>query len=287
LKEPEIPNWKKTLKRVSKRLGWQPPLLNPNARHRGKVKFPNPGQRFSAILDLADQLDGAPNAQHALMALCRMVASSLGYGHMDLALADSEFRLNPLSDFKSLVRRLQIRQEEGRGQRAWLGWDAVVVAPWEPTRLAGSLNRLSCGPAGPAEGQDPWLYDVTNHRVILWLPMHVVEAFNGLHSISAGMLSRTGTLPVELVYDLSPAYDVFTATAEEWRRIDTEEVFQVADWRTALLFELGRRMISYPPFETAHLRNKNKSSKLGAFGIRCERVLADSRHSTGRPFSTT
>ncbi len=256
----------KALSRLKNWLRGRPPSLQLGAQEPTRVKLPSTAQRFETTLGIADQLVGRGNAQHALLALCRMVARSVQYDQMALSLARTDSAPALLGDFQAMARRLKIKEQEAHGEPIWLGWDAVVTTPWEPTRMADILRRLSCGPGG-AEGPDqkPWRYDWKNHVTTLWLPMRVAEAFNGLHSISAGLLSSTGTLPVDYIRDLTPAYGVFTATTEEWHRTDTGEVFRVADWRTALLFELGRRLTPHPPLNLA--RGEEQASKPDAWSL--------------------
>lgn len=105
------------------------------------------------------------------------------------------------------------------------------------------LTGLSLGPPGRPCDAEPWSYDSSNHYISLWLPMRLAEVGNGNHSVVAGVLSNTGSVPAKSIYDFSPLFARLSWNGGlSWTDSESGRTARVKDWRLAALFELGRRL---------------------------------------------
>jgi hypothetical protein len=205
---------------------------------------PKPDRVFRALLEAADGVAQGGNPVGGLLALARLIEREMVYEHALGELGGGGDRaVEPLHDWDQLVRRYEIRPAYDLGERVWLGWDAVVTAPWSTGRLIKTLERLAL-PAPRSVGQvDPWSFDSTNHQIAVWLPVRMAEIWSGgNHSVMAGVLSNTGSVPAYAVYDLALLFDRVSTDGIWW--VDREEgaFRRVTDWRAATLFEVGRRL---------------------------------------------
>lgn len=206
-----------------------------------------PREHFENVLRVAQWLSDDTNSVNALLAFARMIGREFAYEYFLYQIApDRDAGQSPLLKWRLLANEYGIPQEEGAGERIWLGWDAVIANPWNDGRLADSLSKLSGGPAGQSQR---WRFDESNHKIALWLPMRLAEVWAGNHSIAAGILGNTGVVPVRAIFDLSPLYERLTqpAVGENssgdfvfWSEDDESSGINVGDWRLGALFEIGR-----------------------------------------------
>lgn len=214
-------------------------LRLPETSRRHAVE--NRREVLKAVIETADGVAERPNAIPALVALTRLVGRAFASEHMLQQVGGSAVTL--LGDWRELAHRYKLPSESGLGERVWLGLDPVVAVPWSTSRLIGSLSRLSLGPPGRPCDAEPWSYDSRNHRIRLWLPMRLAEVWDGNHSVVAGVLSNTGSVPARYIYDFSPLFARLSWNGGlSWTDSESGGIAQVGDWRLAALFELGRRL---------------------------------------------
>jgi hypothetical protein len=155
-----------------------------------------------------------------------MVGREFAYEIMlDEVASTSGTGLTPVDGWRELANAYEIEEKSSSGERVWLDWDIVVTQPWNDGRLADALRNLSHGPAGK---YGKWRFDPSNHFITLWLPMRLAEVRNGMHSIGAGMLSNTGTVPARAIFDLSPLYRRLTQPVA-WENRSEHGVFRTKD----------------------------------------------------------
>lgn len=195
----------------------------------------------AVVIDTADGVAERSNAIPALLALTRLVGRAFASEHMLQRVGSSAGRL--LVDWEDLADRYGLPSERGDGERVWLGLDPVVAVPWSKSRLIENLGRFSLGTPGRPCDAEPWSYDSLNHQIRLWLPMRLAEVWNGYHSVVAGVLSNTGSVPAESIYDFSPLFTRLSWNGGlSWTGSESGEIAQCGDWRLAALFELGCRL---------------------------------------------
>jgi hypothetical protein len=97
-----------------------------------------------------------------------------------------------------------------------LSRDIVLPAPWRPwsiTRMPGSL--------GPDRPLGPFKQSL-NHVVAWWRPLQVGWVLGGNHSIAAAIVSGSGRIRPEEVFDVEPLLDRIAYRGQQWTSLDTE-----------------------------------------------------------------
>ena len=208
-------------------------------------------QRFTAMLDLAlsiEQVDpqGLVNLVRLLgrrvQAQC-MSDAALTFQTDDLpniepatVLFSEDTILTPTAE--RVGDLLQRRDVERMVQ---LTQDIVLPWPWHRGRLASALARI-----GPGRAWGPWQYDPTNHYIEVWEPMGICWVAGGNHSIAAGIIQGTGSLPAEEVFDMRAVYPHLVCDGKHFtRRCDNKAVAKVRSIECAAIFEIGRLLLKH------------------------------------------
>jgi hypothetical protein len=131
----------------------------------------------------------------------------------------------------------------------------VIPLIWRQDRFHRALAEIG-------EPSQPWLQDVMNHQITVWLPMGVAITTNGNHSIAAGCAKKTGVIHInadplgermeQRVYDITPLYKEIYFDGECYRWSETakrskDDINAVAGEAVShdfgCIFELGRLLI--------------------------------------------
>ena len=130
---------------------------------------------------------------------------------------------------------LAIKSRNMREMR--LDRDIVIPNPWQPLRLQRALSKLRL-----RGGWGRWRQDVLNHQVSLWEPIGIGWVHGGNHSISAGILTASGTIRPNFGYDISPVYEHVVSRRRRAirRRHDKAVIAEVSSVEMAAIFEIGR-----------------------------------------------
>lgn len=113
-----------------------------------------------------------------------------------------------------------------------LSKNKVVSYPWHIDRYFNAFLIIA---------KEGFRYDELNHMISYYPQLDLYVAYNGLHSISAGVLSQNGTLPCNEVYDLTKMFEkIHTEDGLKWVDSDGLVVGKIPDFRFALIFEISR-----------------------------------------------
>jgi hypothetical protein len=116
--------------------------------------------------------------------------------------------------------------------------DVVIPSPWEPRRLQTALSKLR-----PGGTWGPWREDY-NHQIEFWEPIGIGWVHGGNHSISAGILTASGTVKPTFGYDITPVYEHVVCNGRAFRRKhDGAIIAEVSSVEMAAIFEVGRLMV--------------------------------------------
>lgn len=124
-------------------------------------------------------------------------------------------------------------------KEVFLEKDIVLVRPWNYKRYLKHKNRTT-----------PFKYDKLNHKGKYYSRMDITLIYQGLHSITDGMLNRKeGELLVDIV-NTDPIFKfVYTDGAYWYNEYDDSVISIVLDFRIAVLFkyikELEKLKLSY------------------------------------------
>jgi hypothetical protein len=208
-------------------------------------------QHFDAIMDLALKVEQIN--PEGLVSLVRLLGRRMQAQCMsDAALTfqtDDLPNIEPATVLFSEAMLLtptaqcvgDLLQRRNKHRTVQLAQDIILPWPWNCWRLANALAKI-----GPGRAWGPWQYDPTNHYVQVWEPMGICWVGGGNHSITAGILQGTGSIPAEEVFDMSAVYPHLSCDGEHFtRRCDNKVVAKVSSIECAAIFEIGRRMLDH------------------------------------------
>ncbi len=154
----------------------------------------------------------------------------------DLLLWDDRL---PIMEDGSTMRQLLRARRRTSSQE--LMCTAVIPKPWEPWRLARSLENL-----GPGGKWKEWC-QTENFHAIGWTPWPIVWVDNGNHSTMAAMLTHGGRFKVSECYDAKELLFKVYSEGTNWLRVDDDKVIApVNSLPMAGIFEIGRRLVKAP-----------------------------------------
>jgi len=211
-----------------------------NRKKKEKTAAGTEKNRFDHLLSVAEKLpvDALPDL---IRAIVRPVQS-------DFLLAVAEEGTDARPDmtpqeffFDGLFQVTSYEtMKEGELDRAGyplsLASDMVLPWPWSLSRYIDNVSHI-----GTHKGR-PWKQDKINHYVDLWLPWRIGFVRGGNHSITAGILAGEGTLIPDHVYDMSYLFTLIRTDGVHWF-IEGQKTEAVKSWRSAAVFEIGRRLI--------------------------------------------
>jgi hypothetical protein len=131
-----------------------------------------------------------------------------------------------------------------------LAKDPVIPSAWERNRLVWSIADIG-------NQKNPWKQQRINHGIHLYLPIGLSIVTGGNHSITSGMIKRTGKLIINEdaflchVFDISNLIRSIRFDGTHYRKIDDGSiVFEGANFDFGCIFEIGRVIldnnISFP-----------------------------------------
>jgi hypothetical protein len=211
-------------------------------------------RRLAAFLELAGEV--AAQEPRALVDLARLVGRPIQAAAMVRVLSirgDSGVQaVEPDTLFFDTTTPVtpdgrSLNDLTGRGavdREIDLARDLVFPWPWCRERLRSSLANI-----GPGRPWGPWSEDLTNHRIVLWLPIGVAWVGGGNHSITVGIVHGEGRLTPTEVWDISTVYDHVRCDGRAFVRVhDGQRLAPVTSWEAAGLFEIGRLMVEHSVF---------------------------------------
>jgi hypothetical protein len=159
--------------------------------------------RFDEVGEVASSVAKDRDAVPGLLALARLVGGHYAYSQiLGRVGVENRYHRTTLNTWMDWFYKFGLKTDSSGTEQVWLGWDPVVVRPWRAQRLAGALRTLAAGPQGHAKA---WMHKPSNHRVNLWMPMRLGEAWNGNHSLAVGIMNGSGSpVPATNVLDLGP-----------------------------------------------------------------------------------
>ena len=121
-----------------------------------------------------------------------------------------------------------------------LAKDPIIPSVWERTRLLWSIADIG-------NHNNPWEQQHINHAIQLYLPIGLSIVTGGNHSITSGMIKRTGKLIINestnicYVYDISKLLRDIRFDGTYYRKtIDNSIAFKGANFDFGCVFEIGR-----------------------------------------------
>lgn len=127
--------------------------------------------------------------------------------------------------------RLETYVEQEESYKVNLSKDCVIVLPWNRHRLRDSIKNIS---------SNPFKYDKINHFAYYYTSMDVCYVYNGLHSITAGIVHRKGEILAQPI-EVEAVFRHLDTDGEAWINTHTKEKYdEVFDFRFAILYELAR-----------------------------------------------
>ena len=117
---------------------------------------------------------------------------------------------------------------------------SVIPVPWRKMSTFDMIIQI-CG-----VNAKPWIEDTDNHIIDMYLPMGICLVRGSNHSITAGMLKKTGEITItkdskHRIYDISELLDYMRFDGVYYRRIaDDTIVCKANNFEFGCIFELGR-----------------------------------------------
>ncbi|WAM33333.1 DUF6710 family protein [Caldicellulosiruptor morganii] len=107
----------------------------------------------------------------------------------------------------------------------------VIAYPWNSRRYEKMIKILA---------REDFKYDKTNHFAEYYVPLDICFITNGHHSIAAGCGYKKGSIKAKQV-DITPLFEKIYTDGQSWYECGTgKKVFDVPDFRIAILFEIAR-----------------------------------------------
>lgn len=116
-----------------------------------------------------------------------------------------------------------------------LSRDRIISFPWDSERFVSAFNSVA------SQG---FIYIPTNHKIKYFPQLNLYIAFNGLHSLSAGVATKKGLVPCCEVYDVTRMFEaIYSEDGIHWKS-ESENIFadNIPDFRFALIYEVSKMM---------------------------------------------
>jgi len=196
-------------------------------------------EKFDHIMKISESLD-----EQAIRDLIKSLGKPLQFDFI-LGVSeegqDARVNMTPSEFFFEKINysygyeELKTVEKDRKDYPLQLASDLVLPWPWDYERYVSAINNYST-----LKGK-PWKQDHQNHYVNLWLPWGIGFVEGGNHSIAAGIMAGEGELLPEHVYDMSFILERVRTNGIDWY-LDGEKVQSVKRYRTAAIFELGRKL---------------------------------------------
>ncbi|GGK23059.1 hypothetical protein GCM10010965_14910 [Caldalkalibacillus thermarum] len=127
---------------------------------------------------------------------------------------------------------LKVYPEEGKKINVDLADDCVWVMPWKRQSLKDRVLNIF---------KTDFKYDKDNHKAYYFTHINVCQVYNGIHSVTAGIVHKKGSI-IAKVCDLSRLFDHVYTDGEVWYNAhNNEKLGDVFDFRLAIMYELARQ----------------------------------------------
>jgi len=118
----------------------------------------------------------------------------------------------------------------------------LILSPWNSSKIC-NLN-ISIG-----SSNNPWKYDIINHRLDLYYPLGVFVTYGGgNHSTLIGKLKGKATMPLTRyrILDLTPLYNEIQFDGENYIDRKNGEIIEKAlNFEFGCIFEIGSLILEY------------------------------------------
>lgn len=109
--------------------------------------------------------------------------------------------------------------------------DLVITIPYNHSRFIRGVNRLS---------KNKFINYTDNHLGYYLKGLDVSYVYNGIHSVTGGILNKKGTIELK-VLDITKLYNHIYFDGYDVYSIHTKEkVYELCDFRLAILFEVSK-----------------------------------------------
>lgn len=126
---------------------------------------------------------------------------------------------------------ISYRLDYGEKVEVDLANQCVIMLPWEKTRMARTIVNI---------GKNPFRYMPTNHMAFYYKGPDICYAYNGNHSIGAGVAYKKGMIMAK-VLDITPLYPHVYTNGEQWLSVhDDGSLGNLCDFRIGVLYEIAK-----------------------------------------------
>jgi len=123
-----------------------------------------------------------------------------------------------------------------------LSQDIILPWPWNMDRYVGCLSHIG-------RADNPWRED-SNHRVIALWPIGIAKVESGNHSLSTGIIRRTGQVHADVV-DMRPWLNALHTDGDAFYDRDNHVLSMKPSLWWSALWELSRIVLTNDPHDKA------------------------------------
>lgn len=210
-------------------------------------------EKFKSIMEIAIELNDKNNYKEGginpLYWLIKTIGSEIQYSYFNKLLKNRnpEIKLPEITFdllfFNTLIKVSDDNKDfsdiclkKDRKQIVDFSKDLVLSSPWNKERFRDSLFKI-----GENRPRGMWQEDKMNHNSSYYYPLNLTIAYNGLHSISTGIIQSYGKMECTQYYDLSLIYKyVWTDGKNYYRKNNNSVIEKVWNIEFAAIFEIGR-----------------------------------------------
>lgn len=139
--------------------------------------------------------------------------------------------LFPIYYYDELGNKFNTYPNEKTYRNVDLSKDCILVIPWDRERLRNSIKNIF---------RNEFEYHDSNHLSYYFTHIDICHAYNGLHSISAGVGHKKGFIKA-VECDISKLFNHIYTDGESWYNChNNDKLDDVFDFRVAILYELAK-----------------------------------------------
>lgn len=128
-------------------------------------------------------------------------------------------------------RQASLSTEGGNTKEVDLTNDCVIVLAWDRDRMRNSIKNIF---------RNPFQFSSTNHLAYYYSYVDICYAYNGTHSISAGIVHRKGSILAKVV-DIRPLFDhIYTDGVYWYNQHNHSKICELWDFRIGVIFEISK-----------------------------------------------
>ena len=112
-----------------------------------------------------------------------------------------------------------------------LGKNNVIVLPWNRDRMVDAIKNVF---------RNKFRYISNNHMAMYFTEMDLCYVYNGIHSITAGVILKNGVIEAKEI-DISQTFKHIRADEKNWYNSHTGEVLlEMCDFRLGVMYEIAK-----------------------------------------------